>query len=258
MITGLGVGFSMAAMLIFLVSPGNHIRQALFPEPPGLFTLVWFSFRYALAFIYHTLIAYPVPFLFGALVAGMMGILLARSLSPALPLKISHRRNLWIAAGITAFATLVMIISTFAPSVYAQSVYPEPRALFPASYILVSGFFATVFLAGFIIVLPENGKTRVWKLSYDSFIILGLILACIYPLRAGSSLNGDLLQARAYSQAWDERDRVVQTYRVSGKELLELKAINSQHGIIELQTDPDFWVNQCFARYYGLEKVTAK
>jgi hypothetical protein len=98
----------------------------------------------------------------------------------------------------------------------------------------------------------------VWKRSYDTVIIIGLILASIYPLRAGNSLNPDLLQARAFASTWDERDRVVQTYRVSGKPLLELKAINSQHGISELDTDPDFWVNKCFARYYGLENVSAK
>jgi hypothetical protein len=257
-ITGLGAGFSLVAMLIFLVSPGNHIRQALFPQPPGIFTLVWLSLRYGLAFIYHTVLAYPLPFLFGALVAAMMGSLLVRSLDqddlPILPV----RKKLWIATGFTALATLLLVAGTCAPSIYAQSAYPEPRALFPATYILVFGVFTSLFLAGFSTTLPDAGKTRVWKRSYNTVIILGLILACIYPLRAGSSLNRDFLQARKFSQAWDERDRVVQTYRVSGKPLLELKAINSQHGISELQTDPGFWVNQCFARYYGLEKVTAK
>ncbi len=257
-ISGLAVGFSLVAMLIFLVSPGNQIRQALFPQPPGLLTLIWLSFRYPLAFIYHTLIAYPIPFLFGSLIAAMMGILLARSLDwenlPILP----GRKKLWMATGITTLATLLLVVSTFAPSVYAQSAYPEPRALFPATYILVFGVFAVIFLAGFATTLPAAGKTRVWKRSYDTVITIGLILACIYPLRAGGSLNRDFLQARAFANAWDERNRVVQTYRVSGKPLLELKAINSQHGISELQTDPDFWVNQCFARYYGLENVTAK
>jgi hypothetical protein len=130
--------------------------------------------------------------------------------------------------------------------------------LFPATYILVFGVFAGIFLAAFTFMLPGKENARVWKRSYDTVIIIGLILASIYPLRAGNSLNPDLLQARAFASTWDERDRVVQTYRVSGKPHLELKAINSQHGISELDTDPDFWVNKCFARYYGLENVSAK
>jgi hypothetical protein len=257
-IFGLAAGFSLVAMLIFLVSPGNQVRQALFPQPPGLPNIIWLSFRYTLAFIYHTLIAYPIPFLFSALVAVMMGSLLARSLDPVALPKIPGSKKLWIATGITALVTLLLVASTCAPSVYAQSAYPEPRALFPATYILVFGVFAGIFLAGFTIMLPGKEKPRVWKRSYDTVIIIGLILACIYPLRVGNSLNPDLLQARAFASAWDERDRVVQTYRVSGKPLLELKAINSQHGISELDTDPEFWVNKCFARYYGLENVSAK
>jgi len=149
LVFGIGVAASLAAIILFLVSPGNHIRQALFPAPPGIFELVYLSTRYGLAFIYHTLIAYPVPILFGVFIACLMGILLSISLETEASPSGNHARSAWLTAGIIALSTLVLIICICAPSAYAQSAYPEARALLPAVYILLLGLISLAGLAGF-------------------------------------------------------------------------------------------------------------
>jgi hypothetical protein len=255
---GLASGFSLLSILVFLVSPGNHIRQALFPAPPGLFELAWLSIRYGLAFIFRTLIAYPVPFLFCIFVSMILGILIMMSQ----PENDSHvrisPRTLGFTGGIIALGTVILVISTFTPSVYAQSAYPEARALIPGTYILILGVSSLSFLAG--IGLFSNGTFTRWGIArtFHYFLVIGLILACVYPLRAGNSLNPEFNQAKKYAFAWDTRTEMVASLLSRGENSLELKAINSQYGISELETDPGFWVNKCFSNYYQLEEVSAK
>lgn len=258
LIFGLGTFFSLLAMLALIVSPGNHARQALFPAPPAFFQVIWLSFRYGLAFIFHTLIGYPLPILFGILVAVMMGLLLARTRLGDPAQSTLKANRLWAYAGLSASAGMILIVSTCAPSVYAQSAYPEPRALFPATYILILGIVVIGFLSGFAIGCWE--RTAKWLMSkgFETLLAAGLILACLYPLRAGAALDPAFRQARGYADTWDARLMAAITYPRNEKTALELRAINSQYGISELETDPAFWVNQCFARYYDLAGVTAK
>jgi hypothetical protein len=255
---GLAAGFSLLSILVFLISPGNHIRQALFPAPPGLFELVWLSIRYGLAFIFHTLIAYPVPFLFSIIVSMILAFLIMMTQ----PENDSHNRtcsrSLGFAGGFIALGTVILIISTCVPSVYAQSAYPEARALIPGTYILILGVSSLSFLSG--IGLFSNGTFTRWSKgkTFHYFLVTGLILACVYPLRAGNSLNPEFKQAKKYASAWDTRSELVASSFSRGENRLELKAINSQYGISELETDPGFWVNKCFSNYYQLVEVTAK
>ncbi len=255
---GLAAGFSLLSILVFLISPGNHIRQALFPAPPGLFELAGLSIRYGLAFIFHTLIAYPVPFLFSIFVSMILGILIMMSQPENDPHNRTCPRSLGIAGGIIALGTVILVISTCAPSVYAQSAYPEARALIPGTYILILGVSSLSFLLG--IGLFSNETFSRWSKGkpFHYFLVTGLILACVYPLRAGNTLNPEFNQAKKYASAWDTRTEMVSSSISRGENRLELKAINSQYGISELETDPGFWVNKCFSNYYQLEEVSAK
>jgi len=258
LVFGLAAGFSLLSILVFLVSPGNHIRQALFPAPPGPFELAALSIRYGLAFIFNTLIAYPVPFFFSIFVSMILGFLIRMSQ----PVEESQDRispkSLRFAGGIITLGTVILVVSTFAPSAYAQSAYPEARALIPGTYILILGVSALSFLLG-VGFFSMRTFTKWGKgTTFHYFLVTGLILACVYPLRAGNSLNPEFKQAKNYAASWDARAEIVNNLIIAGERQVELKAINSQYGISELETDPGFWVNKCFANYYELDEVSAR
>jgi hypothetical protein len=49
----------------------------------------------------------------------------------------------------------------------------------------------------------------------------------------------------------------IQQLKNAGETSPVVKAIDSQHGILEISQDPASWVNTCAAQYYGLETISA-
>jgi hypothetical protein len=87
--------------------------------------------------------------------------------------------------------------------------------------------------------------------------LLFLLVLSAYPVRATINLFPEIQSAQKFASRWDQRDTTIHQ-AVSEKTLvLDLPAINSQHGIQEVTEDPNNWVNKCVANYYGLNSIVA-
>jgi hypothetical protein len=64
-----------------------------------------------------------------------------------------------------------------------------------------------------------------------------------------------IVQERAI--AWDVRQAEIFKAKSAGMTNIEIKPMNSIDGIYEITADPQFWVNQCAAGYYGVVSIQA-
>lgn len=257
-ILGTGLFFSLVSIAILASSPGNHIRQALFPQPPDVFQLIFLSMRYALAFIYHHILGYPLPLLFGGMVSLILGLLSQRVNVNEKPSKKSKIWPSWKMIILIAIGTFLLIVCCTAPSAYAQSAYPEARALLSATYILIIGITSAGLLLGYWLSSWLSHRFPQENRQIQNIILLILLIGCVYPFHASRNLSADVDQARAYAVQWDVREQTIELSINRGETDLILPGLNSQHGISDLQVEPDYWVNNCMADYYRVESITGK
>jgi hypothetical protein len=150
----------------------------------------------------------------------------------------------------------LLVVSICAPSVYAESAYPEARALLPAQFILTGALVAEGALFGsFFWQL-----TLTLKLKSTYFVLLGtflLGLSALYPLRMARLITAVIPEYRERALLWDRRDEYIRTASYEGIVDIEVKALDSFGGLMELGSDPKLWVNRCAAVFYGVNSITA-
>lgn len=242
---------TLLAMVALFVSPSNQLRLVHMPEPAGLPTLLRYSFQFGLDFLRDTLSSQPLP-TFVSLLAPFALALAWYVRQDRYP---NPLRALIFLAGVWTAAYL-LVVAVCAPSVYVEVAYPEMRALIAARFAMVLGLAATGWLFG-ALAMSVSQRLRISA----AWVLLGALLlfaaAALYPLRSvRTTLSTDLPYYQQRAAGWDARDQQVRALIAQGQSRLELPALDSIGGLMDLQTDPGRFPNHCFAGAYGLEQVT--
>ena len=250
-----GLAGSLVGIILMIVAPGNSIRQALLPQPTGLPTVFVLSFQYAWDFLINIFRTMPLPVLVFFVTSLLIGFLTSSNQTEASDVRLSIPR-IWRFILIPVLV-LILIASICAPSIYAESSYPESRALSSGIYIFVVGFVLLGFQAGnWLSALKSRMSQKITKFIEPIALVILLALS-IYPIRATVKLIPEIRDTQAFATAWDQRNTaIIQSISVQTL-VLDVPGINSQHGIQELTEDSNNWVNQCVADYYGLESIVA-
>jgi hypothetical protein len=145
-----------------------------------------------------------------------------------------------------------------APSVYGVSAFPEDRTLTIPQFVLTS----TIIFWGSVGGLALKKRSG-WIVKHKTRItIIGCCLAIILlVLGTILSANRNFTQVpalRAYADRWDARDGHIRAVKKSGTTQITIPALGFTGGLADIKDDPDYWVNRCFANYYGLETVIAE
>ena len=111
--------------------------------------------------------------------------------------------------------------------------------------------------------LPFISRNAERLVRSGSILLLLLMLAC--PVASCVSILALHARARAYAADWDRQDKELRAAKDSGVQELTVEQIGdfqSRLGLgrseLHLQTDPNFWINQAVAKYYGLRSVAAR
>ncbi|HTX78063.1 MAG TPA: DUF6056 family protein [Longilinea sp.] len=249
---------SLAAMALVILSPGNLIRQAVVTAAtPTLPALVITSVEYAWDFIFYTLRGLPIPFL---LVAGISFLVAFISYSGQDTPEVSARalfKKSWKLV-LVPLVCFLLVVCCMAPSEYAESAYPEGRALLSATFALVSSLVVFFLWLGVIAkkLIASSGER-----SRQTLLIVAIILClilCLYPLHYVADTNQSIKPASTYAAAWDQRQYTIYYALYSGQRDAVVRPIDSLYSIMEANDNPKFWVNTCIANYYGLASLTAK
>lgn len=243
---------SLLALVVVLAAPGNVIRQANMPPPPDLAKLVNLSLRYAWDFIRYSVKGLPIPTFFCFLYVSLLAwFLLSRHANIKAP-SLSIRRLLG-AVLITLMVGYLVIVCTVIPSVYAESAYPEARALMVSYFVLACMVVVIGWLTGWIAVslIPWNRSYARWGVA------LALFLLSVYPFRMTwkAYLEVPVYQARA--ALWDTRDGQINLMRGQGLLNIEVPGMDSANGLMEMNDNLATWVNVCAAQFYGVDSFIA-
>jgi len=243
---------SLLALTVVLAAPGNAVRQASMPAPPGVVKLVTLSMQYAWDFTRYSIKGLPLPtFLIILNVSLLAWTLLgwfATDGVRSVPLS-----RLLTSTMVTPVIGYFLIVCTVVPSVYAESAYPEPRALMVPYFVLVCVLAIIGWLIGWIAVrlLPWKGSYMHWG------TILALLILSIYPLRAARQAYLEIPVFRERAATWDGRFAQIRLMKEHGLMNIELPAMDSAYGLMEMNDNPTTWVNACAAQYYGVYTIKA-
>lgn len=241
---------AILALTMMALAPANSLR--LGTPPPDLVVLVSRSFRFAYDFVLNAFQSIPLPILFT--LGTPFIIFLGVYASPAPALTRSQRRRVWIMLALVPLVSYLLIVASFAPSVYGQS-FPVERARFAGQVCLVLALMIEGAALGILFAQWRLPVTEALPVATLSAILL--VVAAIYPLRAALLTLADVPEYRARAEAWDAREDLILSLREQGQTDLTIPQFGGVDGVKELDTYPDHWVNRCAAEYYGVNSIRA-
>ncbi len=250
---------SILALAVVILAPGNAVRQANFPSPPGMLSVLVHSADYTLRFV-------GIRYWFhdsGWLLYVVGPAFLAYTLYPQKNLVRSTPpgRPRWPELSMLALPPIlgfILIVCSFAPSVWGLSRIPPVRAQIVPEFILVCVQVLWGVVVG--LTLRRRGTLdRDVSMRYSIFAcVLIIVLLVLGPLASARRILSLAPQFRAYASRWDDRDGEMHDAKLKGRQNLSVPALGYTGGLEDILPDPKFWVNYCFARFYGLDSVKAE
>jgi len=254
----LALAGSLAALFLLAFSPAIRDRLEGISRAADPILVVQMSFAYTRDFIWLSLRGLWLPTLVVLATVGVLSMLVYSIwLDPGPTRAVSFLLHLAGASLVCFF----LIFSSVVPTAYAETSYPEPRALIIARFVMVA---AEAWIAW------QFGKTAAaavaaQKLSaarlpgYLSVGLAGLLLVLsLYPLRGAKTVVAEAPRYRKWSAYWDRRDRVIREARQAGLRQVEVMVLDHIiPRVAELNTQPGNWYNGCAATAYGMDSILA-
>lgn len=238
------LAWALLAVLILLLSPSSWERAGRYGELAGLFEFIGLTLSFSWDFVRFSLFDLPLPHL--ALAAAATFLALIR------PADIGARRT-WIAIGLIALATFVLICASYAPSALIEQNPPHPRTRIIARSTMLFGLALISWLA----TNEVASHPRLVGLRRPTGLLIGL-LSLIYIARA-LFLVFDLQPVYAQrAEIWDRRDAILLEAAEEGREYVEVQAIDGAPigGLRDFRDAPGHWINVCAARVYGVGEIS--
>ena len=164
-------------------------------------------------------------------------------------------KKLILLISLIAFLTFLFIAATYAPSTYIEKSPPAPRTRVISRFILTFGLGSIGVLIGYYF-----GQIFRWR-WLEGLVIIVLLGAYIYGARSIliSAEKISLYSERAVM--WDERDMLIKQSQQQGVMEVNVRGIDGLPvgGIRDFKEKQGvgFWINQCAARYYGVDGIYA-
>lgn len=240
---------SLLAIVVMAKSPANVWRSEAMPPPDNLWEFTYYTLRYSLDFVWDSIKTQPLPNL--ALVLGLLAVSLA--VIPNSDLKLSTPKAL---LGILTVLLISagLIIFSVAPSVYAGTNYPAPRALMPGRFSFLLGLMGAAGFAGFILrnILPKLPH-RYWEIV----AALALVMVSLYAVRTYRIPIAEGQDLAVKAELWDKQDTQIKAAKLAGETDIVIKQYDVVETLNSLLDDPDHWLNKSAAVVYGVNSITA-
>lgn len=228
------------AFFILLSSPGNTYRSGFFSPTTDPLTLLSRSLESTAALIIASLIYFAPVTLVGAIAATHLA---ARHTERPRITRSAPFILLILAVGFT------LLLALNVPAIYATSLPPPARVYSISQFVLV-GVFAAL---GFVIGLRARRTSPVLN-------ILTIAILVILPLMASVRLLGYADPVMRFARDWDAQSATIQAQIDSGVRDVIAPPLSidlaATSGLDTLTASPGWWLNDCAARYYGVESFT--
>jgi hypothetical protein len=246
---------SLAALAAHIASPGFHGRLATYHAERTLLGVLGVALASTVEWLRWAFSSWErsLPLLALLLLALLAtGRYFGSQLRSVRAVRLGSRAVILLPA-----AAFVLVYSCFVPAAYAFAGSPPGRHLIIPAFIL-SG---AVALEGMIIGQLVTDDHR--KNMQSIFGLLGVATLALLLVASSQAMYGQLrlLPSFArYASAWDSNEELIRSALNEGADRVTIAAMPGPWWNVDyrdLGPDPDFWVNQCASRYYGIE-VTAR
>lgn len=234
------------AFLIVVIAPGNALRQAFYPPPPGLAGILRIASAGFLQFLGHS---------FGRAdrLAGVVGV---AALAAVFGLRASSPRpKAWLIP-LVLVAALAFAFCCFLPAAYGLSDVPPDRTLMIPAYLIALALTFSGFVAGSLLGWqPAGGSWRAWC---EVALAVSALSACLTSAWLADRLLLDSRQTyRDYAIRWDSNNASILAARAQGQTQVVIQTLPNWADLDEPNDNPKFWVNVCYREYYGIEVLAA-
>ncbi len=236
---------AIAALFVMFLSPANDLRINDENGSPDLITVLIRNLGYTLLFLRIAVTTLPLPILALVAMAGLTSYVffMGREKQKLDP------RFYWVFVLIPVL-TYGLIFASFAPSAYGQS-YPVERVRFPAHFILTVNLAALGICAGYVL-----SYVKLPAFTRNVAVVL-TVITLLYPFWMMRQPLATHEFRRLFALRWDEREQMIYDFKANGEQDLVIPALDGYEGTKELDVRPFFWVNQCAARIYGVQSISA-
>ncbi len=251
-----GLLASWVALIIIAKSPGNMNRDTIMAELS--FSLLRSALTSAFLdlprFLFEWLIAntaLAMTLLLGGLSAGAMH-----------PTPVKNSCLLWLGFGLL-FGAYILFWAGFVPQYAVMGIRPAERAIFMPMFMFIWAFILLAVFAG-----SQIGAMFTARAAYFVRFLLTSALALTLlwvPARAAISYVNLVPHLRMYAQLWDTRDQYLRQSAARGQRDVVVDSLRRNPDLHEIQSgfwieadlqdDPDHWINQMAASYYGLKSI---
>jgi hypothetical protein len=245
---------SLLALLLMVVSPVSRDRLANLPPPPAWLDWGKMVVQFSFLFVRSSLRRLYLPFGLLGLFAALITVLVYQRRAAA---RFPRARQIGFGLVAAGLAGWLLIAAVFAPSAYAESGYPQPRALILAQFLLV----CLVVVGGFCVgsVLAALLKKRDGSIRVSAAVVMFLGLCILgYGLHAANAILEEQPKFSKWARLWDARDQQIRQAALGNATLVHV--IQLDHiipNVGDLSPDPGAWYNNCAAIYYRLDQISA-
>jgi hypothetical protein len=242
---------SLLSLAVVLASPGNAVRQAAMPPPPGLLAWIKMILLHAFLFMYRLLDANPFQFLLAVLIPSLLvyGYYANKSTSRLRP------SLLFMTLLLAPVVGFVLVAAVMAPAAYVQSSYPDDRVLVEAGFLMAVMLVFFGALVGMIFRQLHLWAEEAIPFYLQIMVALFAVVLLLYPLYDARKNIALFPKFQARAASWDSRDARIRAARQSGEFVNAVKGFNAPGNLAEFQVDPGDWVNQCASSFYDVSQI---
>lgn len=254
-LVGVGLFSTVLGFLIVYVAPGNEARRALSPEP-GPWPEV---LRVSLDGTNRFLIGY-VNYQRATLATAVVIAIIAWASYTHTAQKLPHptARQSMLFLLISANCLYAVVVLCYLPSKYLLGNV-SPRSMATAAFAVTLLLALWSLLLGYWLA-RWSGACSAW-ISQRVLLVMGalaLVLAMWSgPLHIAELALADRSDFSAYARAWDQRHDYLLSQSGVNTGNVEIAAIGNRVIPVDVTVDPAHWINDCMARYYDVDSVTA-
>lgn len=240
---------SILAVVFLIAAPTNAYRVGLYGKPTSLLAFAGRLLYFTFDFVRFSFLDTPLPQFAFLATLFLSGFLFFQQNA-----KIETRQLTLLILFIAAL-TFLFVAATYAPSAYIEKSPPAPRTRILSRFILALGSGIIALLVGYYFRQFFQGR---WLEITAIVLLLGTYA---YSARSIfiSAQKISLYSERA--TAWDERDALIQQSKANGILEVKVRGIDGLPvgGIRDFKEKKGvgFWINQCAARYYGVDNIYA-
>lgn len=236
-----GWAASAVALGIIQVSPTVSLRESGLKPPVSL----------AVGAAINTGWLFVVRFLRHSMFVALLCVALPAGIAPATGRTADHLGTIARHLGAIALATFVAIVACFFPAFFAQGGDPPARSQIVPDFALVCFLiYVGLRLQPWLLRLAVRAPRPAVAAAVGALALTPVVVAAgTLPERAA---------AAQYAARWDTVDQELRAAQAAGATRVFAPQLPRALGqSFVMSTDANYWFNQCVARYYGLQSVTA-